>query len=115
MRIARHAVLGLAALALAACGGAKEDPAPTPAPAPAANDPVATLEYSEMPPTSSYKLTGCVMCDKPLRAGGNTPYVIAYRGYEVQLCGKDCLKPFAVDPETVIVQKINPKAIFTGK
>ena len=107
MRNAHVAAVALVALVAVACGKS-EEPAVKPAP-----DPVASLPYAEIPPTKEYKRKTCVIHeDKDLSTLGHPPYAIAYRGYEVQFCDKGCLKEFAEDPETVVLTKVNPKAIF---
>lgn len=103
MRTPRRLALGLAVLALAACSKPPEPEPAAPPPAPKLN-----LSYAEMPPTSGYPLKTCVVTGNALTANR---YVIAYKGYEVQFCSKDCLKEFATDPEGY-VRKVNPKAIF---
>lgn len=111
MRIAPFVVLGLAcaAGALAAC--APEAP-PKPAPPPVEDEP--DISYQVMPPTKGYPLKTCVVSGKDLTTLGKPAYVIAYKGYEVQLCCKKCLWDFAKDPEKY-VKMINPKAILPPK
>ena len=72
-----------------------------------------TISYAEIPPSgpSKYPLTTCVISGKPLREGGKTPYAIAYKGYEMQFCSKECVNEFAKDP-TRYVKMMNPKAIL---
>ena len=48
---------------------------------------------------------------KDLATLGHPPYAIAYKGYEVQFCSKQCLFEFAKDPEKY-VRMVNPKAIL---
>jgi YHS domain-containing protein len=107
MRIAPSVAVALVCLAAAACGKSEESAVKPPP------DPVASLSYSEIPPTKTYTRKTCVIHeDKDLSTLGHPPYAIAYRGYEVQFCDKGCLKEFADDPETYVLTKVNPKAIF---
>lgn len=107
MRIAPSVAVALVFVA-AACGKSEETAVKPPP------DPVATLPYAELKNgTSEYKRKTCVIHeDKDLSTLGHPPFVISYRGYEVQFCSKDCLKEFAEDPETIILTKVNPRAIF---
>jgi YHS domain-containing protein len=105
MRIAISVPLALC-VALAAC--AKEEPKP--APPPKQEGPPIRISFAEMPPTANYPLKTCVVTGEPLRSKG-APYVIAYKGYEVQFCCKECIYTFQTDPEGY-VRKVNPKAIF---
>lgn len=107
MRFASSVAVALVCLAAGACGKSEEK-APKPPPSP-----LESLSYAEIPPSANYSRKTCVVHeDKDLSTLGHPPYAIAYRGYEVQFCSKDCLKEFAEDPETYVL-KVNPKAIFT--
>ena len=106
MRIAFPVALLVAGLAVSACSKEPEAPAAAP-PAQADNWP--KISYSEMEPTPKYPLKTCVVDGKELPATGR--YVIAYKGYEVQFCNKECIRQFATDPEGY-VRKVNPKAMF---
>ena len=107
MRLVSSLTLAIVCLAAAACGKSEEAPKAPPSKA-------STLSYAEIPASSpaKYPLKTCVVHDsKELSALGHPPYAIAYRGYEVQFCGKECLEEFADDPETYVL-KVNPRAIF---
>lgn len=104
MRTLQCVAFGLVTAALCACSPAPEPAKPLPPPVPKGPN----ISYAEMPPTSGYPLKTCVVTGKELTA---SRYVIAYRGYEVQFCSKDCINEFATDPETYVL-KVNPKAIF---
>jgi YHS domain-containing protein len=104
MRIALHVLVGLLWLALAACGG--EEEAPKPDAAAPAEAPL-NLSYQEITtPSASYPSKTCVVTGKELGPGR---YAIAYKGYEMQFCSKDCLREFAKNPDTY-VYKVHPRA-----
>ena len=105
MWFASCVVLGLASVALAACGKAPEPPAKLAPP----SEP--EYGYQEMPATRGYPLKTCVVDGADLTTLGHKPYVFAYKAYEVQVCSKHDLAEFSKDPEGY-VRKINPKAMF---
>src|SRR5579862_7291029 len=45
-----------------------------------------------------YPLTKCVVSDEKLGGDMGEPYVFKYKGREVRLCCKDCLKDFNKNP-----------------
>jgi len=46
----------------------------------------------------AYPLTKCVVSDEKLGGDMGEPYVFKYKGREVRLCCKDCLKDFNKNP-----------------
>lgn len=112
MRIAPFVVLGLASAVVTLSACSKEPPPPPPVTAAVDDEP--DLSYQTMPPTKGYPLKTCVVTGKDLTTLGKPPFVIAYKGYEVQFCCKQCLKEFAKDPEKY-VKMVNPKAILPPK
>lgn len=111
MRIAPFVVLGLMSVVVTLCACGNDPPPPPPAPV---IDPEPDISYQRMPATKGYPLKTCVVTGKDLTTLGKPAFVIAYKGYEVQLCEKKCLWEFAKDPEKY-VKMINPKAILPPK
>lgn len=115
--IRNPSLLGLAALALAACANeptkppmhdhsthAHEASAPaSPSPTPAAKG------YREITPSTSYPLKTCVVTGDKLGSMGD-PIAIEYQGQEVQFCCDGCVDEFMESPD-----KFLPKVREAGK
>jgi YHS domain-containing protein len=60
--------------------------------------PLVGFAQDSTPKAKAYPLTTCVVTGEKLGDGGMKPYVFTYKGQEVKLCCKSCLKKFDQDP-----------------
>lgn len=60
--------------------------------------PFASFAAEAKPKAKPYPLKNCLVSDEKLGEMGD-PYVFAYKGQEIKLCCKGCLKDFNKDPK----------------
>jgi YHS domain-containing protein len=68
-----------------------------------------TVDGKSSKSAKAYPLDKCVVSDEKLDHDGK-PYVFDYKGQEVKLCCKDCLKDFKKEPEKYIKKIEEAKA-----
>ena len=60
--------------------------------------PFAGFAAEDKPQAKPYPLKNCLVSDEKLGGMGD-PYVFTYKGQEIKLCCKGCLKDFNKDPK----------------